>query len=406
MFVDLEFDENGTEIQANGHNKFEVPYSRTNSNAPEFYKLTFPVEANEDENLADDSKKVAQLANENLILQKRLDRTSEDLSIARSYLSGTSSLSEPLTDDQSNELLKLDSLSPNNYQHSGFLEVFNIPEFAKILIYDLKPRLALKLPHCLPAQLLLTAFRYFDHTQKDLLISNLFNAVHVILKEISANSRDDFDIQALWLTNVWSLLNLLRQYSGETEEEWTAQNTEKQNALKMQYYNFEPIRNQLKLRVEEFYANVMKHTVEPVLAPKISAGILHHESVSFKVADKRINHGKLSREPSKDATGQSLDDIKEFLSIIHAKLQAFGADYFLISQIFAQIAKWMSSLAMNQLVYRKDLCTFEKSIQIKHNVMEIKGWLEKQKARRMCCGFFGAIGSSCQFDDVTKGQYS
>lgn len=34
---------------------------------------------------------------------------------------------------------------------------------------------------------------------------------------------------------------------------------------------------------------------------------------------------------------------------------------------------------MNQLVYRKDLCTFEKAIQIKHNVMEIKGWLEKQK---------------------------
>lgn len=53
---------------------------------------------------------------------------------------------------------------------------------------DLRPRLALKLPSCLPAQLLLTAFRYFDHTQNDLLISNLFNAVHVILKEISTVS--------------------------------------------------------------------------------------------------------------------------------------------------------------------------------------------------------------------------
>lgn len=42
---ELEFDENGTDIQANGlsNNKFD-PYSRTNSNAPDFYQLTFPVE--------------------------------------------------------------------------------------------------------------------------------------------------------------------------------------------------------------------------------------------------------------------------------------------------------------------------------------------------------------------------
>lgn len=42
---------------------------------------------------------------------------------------------EYLLDDQSTEKLQLESLSSNGYFHSGLLEVFNVPEFAKILIY-------------------------------------------------------------------------------------------------------------------------------------------------------------------------------------------------------------------------------------------------------------------------------
>jgi hypothetical protein len=75
------------------------------------------------------------------------------------------------------------------------------------------------------------------------------------------------------------------------------------------------------------------------------------------------NQRKLSREPSKEV--QSLDDIKEFLTIVHAKLVNFGADSVAIAQVFRQIAQWICCLAMNQLVFRKDLCTFEKAIQIK-----------------------------------------
>lgn len=42
MFVDLEFDENGTDIQSSNGNKNPiVGYSRANSNAPDFYQLNF-----------------------------------------------------------------------------------------------------------------------------------------------------------------------------------------------------------------------------------------------------------------------------------------------------------------------------------------------------------------------------
>lgn len=110
---------------------------------------------------------------------------------------------------------------------------------------------------------------------------------------------------------------MLRQYCAEAQNEWVEQNTEKQNSQRMLNFNFEPIRNQLKLRVEGFYQSFMKCTVEPVLSPKISPGILHHES-GLTVLNEKATHGKLSRESSKEInTAQSLDDIKEFVSFLN-----------------------------------------------------------------------------------------
>ncbi|KAK5980115.1 Dilute domain-containing protein, partial [Trichostrongylus colubriformis] len=78
------------------------------------------------------------------------------------------------------------------------------------------------------------------------------------------------DVLSLWLVNTWHLFNLLRQYSGEkAEPEWTAGNTEKQNSHRLQSFDITPIREQLRLRVEECYQNLMKRAIEPILSPKI-----------------------------------------------------------------------------------------------------------------------------------------
>jgi hypothetical protein len=54
-------------------------------------------------------------------------------------------------------------------------------------------------------------------------------------------------------------------------------------------------------------------------------GILHHESAPFGVTGERTHHGKLSREPSKEVTAQSLDDIKEFVGVAIFKFTLFLA---------------------------------------------------------------------------------
>uniref|UniRef100_A0A1I7SAS3 Unconventional myosin-Va n=1 Tax=Bursaphelenchus xylophilus TaxID=6326 RepID=A0A1I7SAS3_BURXY len=319
---------------------------------------------------------ITSLVQENLALQNKLSRQSDELAEARAYLRGHSLSSSEGFED--NGVLRLEALPKEGDTHSVLLEVFNVPEFSRILVCDLRPRMAKQLAPGLPAYLLFAAFRYFDQTKDDACITGLFNSIHHLLRETSTNSKD-MDVLVLWFVNSWRLLNLLRQFAGE-QSEWTAQNTAKQNEWRLQHFNFEPIRNQLKLRIEDFYQNFMKNAVEPLLTPKIFPGILQHESASMVLdAD-----GDKSRGKEKEVGAQSLEDIKEFLNFVYSKLRNFGADRNAISQTFRQISQWMCALAMNQLVFRKDLCTFEKAVQVKHNVTELKNWLVEHELQQCC----------------------
>lgn len=86
----------------------------------------------------------------------------------------------------------------------------------------------------------------------------------------------DIDVVTLWFVNQWKLCNLLRQYAGDDGnpvilqllqtflklilniQEWIALNTAKQNSHRINNYDMTPIREQLKLRIEECYQKLMK----------------------------------------------------------------------------------------------------------------------------------------------------
>ncbi|VDL65452.1 unnamed protein product [Nippostrongylus brasiliensis] len=269
------------------------------------------------------------------------------------------------------EVIRLEPLSKEGTEHSALLEVFNVPEFTRILICDLKPRLARQLTKSFPAYVILAAFRYYDHAHDETALTGLFTSLHIMLKDTVARSHD-MDVLSLWLVNSWRLFNLLRQYSGaKAEAEWTAGNTEKQNSHRLQSFDVAPIREQLRLRVEECYQNLMKRAIEPILSPKIVPGILKHETTS----DVHVGNHKPSREGGRESNKKDLDDLLDFLNFVHAKLTVYGADQVLLGQIFGQIASWICALSLNHLMFRKELCNFEKAVQIKHNVTEIQSWL-------------------------------
>lgn len=225
-----------------------------------------------------------------------------------------------------------------------------------IAFSDLKPRVARIITKNFPAYLLLTACRYFDKDESRLgeLCQNFYTKV----KERIAGSTD-LDILSMWLVNTWSFMNLLRQYGGAGAvwpAEWHKENTEIQNNQRVGCDVSSQV-EQVRHLVDETYRALMKTAVQPILEPKIVPGVLQHESTDGLMPRRKSIDGK--------DTKKYLSDLLEFMSFIHAKLAVYGADHELLRHVFRQMANWISTLALNQLMFRKDLCTFEKAIQIK-----------------------------------------
>jgi hypothetical protein len=404
MITDLDFDLSayGTAI---------VPPSVTTSQSASsgFYQLTFPVEDVETYNAPDDVSEdsgassasqycIGNLVQQNLSLQQKINRQADELAEARAQLrgySGSSFESSNATGGSETEVLRLEAVKNADATHSGLLEVFNVPEFARILVCDLKPRLAKQLTPCLPAYLLLAAIRHNDHARDEAAISGLFGAINAMLKETVANS-DDMDILSLWLVNTWRLLNLLRQYGADGEEMWTEKITEKQKGYRIQNFDLEPIRHQLQLRVDSFYNGLMKKTVEPVFGPKIVPAILQHEGFVLS-SDANGQSGK-PQQPS-------LADLIAFLSLVYSKLRQFGADDVLIGQTFKQLSRWLCALALNAWMFRKDLCSAAKALLIKHNVMEVENWL-RSKNLGYCGEYLEPLVQACHMLQLPKTEFN
>ncbi|CAL2045718.1 unnamed protein product [Caenorhabditis brenneri] len=331
-----------------------------------------PSDCSLDEAVRGAHKQTQLLAQQNMDLNDKLTRQSEELAEARAQLRGYSGpLGLENTSDE--EIIRLEAFEKGSVPHSGFLEVYNVPEFARIIICELKPSLARLLTKNLPAYLLLAAFRSHDEKRDETALTGLFSSVHLVLKDTISRSHD-LDLLSLWLVNLWRLFNLLRQYSGEDKQpEWHVANTETQNSYRFKAYDVAPIRDQLKLRIEECYSSLMKKAIEHVFCPKIVPGILQHESSSDLMTAGQDRRDRNSGNV--ESQRKSLDDLLQFMDIVHTKLKTYGGDDVVVKQVIGQMANWMCCLALNHMMFRRELCNFEKAIQIKHNVTEIQNWL-------------------------------
>ncbi|KAK5968838.1 hypothetical protein GCK32_017238, partial [Trichostrongylus colubriformis] len=100
------------------------------------------------------------------------------------------------------EVIRLEHLSKEGVEHSALVEVFNVPEFTRILICDLKPRLARLLTKSFPAYVILAAFRYHDHAHDETALTGLFSTLHIMLKDTVAVSRQFFLVCSFFMIHV------------------------------------------------------------------------------------------------------------------------------------------------------------------------------------------------------------
>ena len=111
-------------------------------------------------------------------------------------------------------------ISRKEHEHLGMLDYNKEQEdkLLRVIITELKPRLASQMLPGLPAYILFMLIRHLDHINDEKNVRTLIQgAIAQVKKTIKKRGQTDIELKTLWLSNTLRLLHCLKQYSGEAQ---------------------------------------------------------------------------------------------------------------------------------------------------------------------------------------------
>ncbi|XP_032906320.1 unconventional myosin-Va isoform X4 [Amblyraja radiata] len=242
----------------------------------------------------------------------------------------------------------------------------------KNLILELKPRgVAVNLIPGLPAYILFMCVRHADYINDDQRVRSLLTSTINGIKKILKKRSDDFEIVSFWLSNTSRFLHCLKQYSGE--EAFMKHNTPRQNDHCLRNFDLAEYRQVISDLAIQIYQQLTK-VLENALQPMIVSGMLEHETIQGVSGQKPTGLRKRTSSVADEGT-YTLDSIVRQLNNFHSIMCQHGMDPELIKQIVKQIFYIIGAVTLNNLLLRKDMCSWSKGMQIRYNVSQLEEWL-------------------------------
>ncbi|XP_078386375.1 unconventional myosin-Va [Cetorhinus maximus] len=242
----------------------------------------------------------------------------------------------------------------------------------KNLILELKPRgVAVNLIPGLPAYILFMCVRHADYINDDQRVRSLLTSTINGIKKILKKRSDDFEIVSFWLSNTCRFLHCLKQYSGE--EAFMKHNSPRQNDHCLRNFDLAEYRQVISDLAIQIYQQLTK-VMENVLQPMIVSGMLEHETIQGVSGLKPTGLRKRTSSVADEGT-YTLDSIVRQLNNFHSTMCQHGMDPELIKQIVKQMFYIIGSVTLNNLLLRKDMCSWSKGMQIRYNVSQLEEWL-------------------------------
>uniref|UniRef100_A0A4W5RJF2 Myosin VC n=1 Tax=Hucho hucho TaxID=62062 RepID=A0A4W5RJF2_9TELE len=207
------------------------------------------------------------------------------------------------------------------------------PKLIQYIILDLKPRgVVVSMIPGMAAQLLFMCVRHADYLNDGAKLKSLMNAIISGVKKVITDHQADFELLSFWLSNMYHMLNCLKQYSGE-EVGFTV------------YFPFEPLYKGFHSFTHAYSYLFYVKTV--CLFPPVP-GMLEHESLQ----------GISSMKP----TG-----FRKRSSSIYEDQEAVKQTFFLVG-----------AATLNNILLRKDMCSCRKGMQIRCNISYLEEWLKEK----------------------------
>uniref|UniRef100_A0A8C5RQX2 Dilute domain-containing protein n=1 Tax=Laticauda laticaudata TaxID=8630 RepID=A0A8C5RQX2_LATLA len=246
------------------------------------------------------------------------------------------------------------------------------PKLVKNLILDLKPRgVAVNLIPGLPAYILFMCIRHADYLNDDQKVRSLLTSTINGIKKILKKRGDDFETVSFWLSNTCRFLHCLKQYSGE--EGFMKHNTTRQNEHCLTNFDLAEYRQVLSDLAIQIYQQLVR-VLENILQPMIVSGMLEHETIQGVSGVKPTGLRKRTSSIADEGT-YTLDSIIRQLNTFHSIMCQHGMDPELIKQVVKQMFYIIGAVTLNNLLLRKDMCSWSKGMQIRYNVSQLEEWL-------------------------------
>uniref|UniRef100_A0A8C7GAK8 Myosin VAb n=1 Tax=Oncorhynchus kisutch TaxID=8019 RepID=A0A8C7GAK8_ONCKI len=241
-------------------------------------------------------------------------------------------------------------------------------------LWNLKPRgVAVNFLPGLPAYILFMCLRHADYSNDDQRVSVLLNStINSIKGVIKVKRGDDFETVSFWLANTCRFLHCLKQYSGE--EAFVKNNTPRQNEHCLCNFDLSEYRQVFSDLAIQNYQQLVR-CMEEALQPMIVPGMLEHENFQGVLGSKPTGLRKRTSSCPGEAV-YTVDSILQQLSLFHATLIQHDVDPELIKQVCQFYI--ICSVTLNNLLLRKDMCSWSKGLQIRYNVWQLEEWLEEK----------------------------
>ncbi|XP_068180938.1 unconventional myosin-Va isoform X7 [Antennarius striatus] len=336
---------------------------------------------------------ITRLTNENLDLMEQLekqDRTIRKLKKQlKVYSKRIGELGAGQTEGQTSPGQMVDEpIHPVNIPRrekdfQGMLEYKKEDELklVKNLILELKPRgVAVNLIPGLPSYILFMCLRHADYLNDDQKVRTLLTSTINSIKKILKKRGDDFETVSFWLANTCRFLHCLKQYSGD--EAFMKHNTSRQNEHCLTNFDLAEYRQVISDLAIQIYQQLIK-CMENILQPMIVSGMLEHETIQGVSGVKPTGLRKRTSSIADEGT-DTLDSILRQLNAFHSTMCQHGTDPELIKQVVKQQFYIIGAVTLNNLLLRKDMCSWSKGMQIRYNVSQLEEWLRDKGL--MTCG--------------------
>ncbi|XP_028298961.1 unconventional myosin-Va isoform X4 [Gouania willdenowi] len=254
-------------------------------------------------------------------------------------------------------------------------------KLVKNLILELKPRgVAVNLIPGLPAYILFMCLRHADYVNDDQKVRTLLTSTINSIKKILKKRGDDVETVSFWLANTCRFLHCLKQYSGD--EAFMKHNTSRQNEHCLSNFDLAEYRQVISDLAIQIYQQLIK-CMENILWPMIVSGMLEHETIQGVSGVKPTGLRKRTSSIADEGT-YTLDSIIRQLNAFHSTMCQHGTDPELIKQVVKQQFYIIGAVTLNNLLLRKDMCSWSKGMQIRYNVSQLEEWLRDKGL--MVCG--------------------